>query len=93
MAPPNRRRRRIPSTTQSSATPLADTQLSVRTVNALERLGVFTVGDLLRRNQQQLMDSQNFGDKTMRELIDLLDAIGLALPAGWERVRRRHRSK
>jgi DNA-directed RNA polymerase subunit alpha len=55
----------------------AEIGLSVRTTNCLEERGIFTVRDLLNSTRAQLLSISNFGEKTLEEVYQALEAIGL----------------
>jgi DNA-directed RNA polymerase subunit alpha len=61
------------------AMPIEELQLSVRSYNCLKREGVNTVGDLVQKSEQELMDIRNFGQKSIDEVRAKLDDMGLAL--------------
>jgi DNA-directed RNA polymerase subunit alpha len=61
------------------AVPIEELQLSVRSYNCLKREGVNTVGDLVQKTEQELMDIRNFGQKSIDEVRAKLDDMGLAL--------------
>jgi DNA-directed RNA polymerase subunit alpha len=56
--------------------PLAETELSVRTVNCLEEQAIFTVRDLLNCTPQRLLEIPNFGEKTLQTVYDALEKVG-----------------
>ncbi len=56
-----------------------DLNLSVRSYNCLKREGINTVGDLVQRSEQELMDIRNFGQKSIEEVKAKLDELGLSL--------------
>ena len=56
--------------------PLAETELSVRTVNCLEEQGLFTVKDLLNCTPERLLEIPNFGEKTLQAVYDALEKLG-----------------
>ncbi|MDD4875544.1 MAG: DNA-directed RNA polymerase subunit alpha [Dehalococcoidales bacterium] len=53
--------------------------LSVRTMNCLRRGGITTVGELLSKSEQELLSLRNFGRKSMKELEDRMNLLGLSL--------------
>ncbi len=60
--------------------PIEDLELSVRVYNALKRTGISTIGDLLdmiEKNGGTLTNLRNFGEKSMAELKEKLQARGL----------------
>ena len=60
-------------------TPLEQLDLSVRTINALRRSGITTVGELITRGEKELLNIRNFGQKSKQELDERLKALGLSL--------------
>ncbi len=58
-------------------TKLADQDLSVRALNCLKAADVESVGDLVRLNRNDLLKFRNFGKKSLTELDDLLNTLGL----------------
>ena len=58
----------------------AEIGLSVRTTNCLEDKGIFTVRDLLNTTRNELLEIQNFGDKTLEEVYHALEEIGFFRP-------------
>ena len=58
-------------------TKLVDLDLSVRALNCLKAADVDTLGDLVTYNRNDLLKFRNFGKKSLTELDDLLDNIGL----------------
>ena len=56
----------------------AEIGLSVRTTNCLEERGIFTVRDLLNCDRQDLLSISNFGEKTLEEVFQALEAIGFS---------------
>jgi DNA-directed RNA polymerase subunit alpha len=59
--------------------PVTDFELSVRSRNCLEKIGVYTLGDLTRTTEQELLSSKNFGETSLIEIRDMLAARGLEL--------------
>ncbi len=58
---------------------LADLKLSVRATNCLESENIQTVRDLVRRNEDQLLEVRNFGETTLHEVREKLAELGLRL--------------
>lgn len=54
----------------------AEIGLSVRTTNCLEDRGIFTVRDLLNSTPEDLLGITNFGEKTLDEVYQALEAFG-----------------
>ena len=59
--------------------PVADFELSVRSRNCLQTMGVNTLGDLSRTSEQELLASKNFGETSLVEIRDMLASKGLEL--------------
>lgn len=56
-----------------------DLDFSVRSYNCLKREGIHTVGELIARSEQDLLDIRNFGSKSIDEVKEKLAELGLAL--------------
>jgi len=61
------------------ALPVEDLSLTVRSYNCLKREGIHTVGELLSRSEQDLLDIRNFGSKSIDEVKAKLAEMGLSL--------------
>ncbi len=61
------------------ALPVEDLQLTVRSYNCLKREGIHTVGELISRSEQDLLDIRNFGSKSIDEVKGKLHEMGLSL--------------
>ena len=59
------------------ARPISDFELSVRSRNCLDNLGLQTLGDLTRVTDQELLKGRNFGETSLKEVRILLEAHGL----------------
>jgi len=59
--------------------PVSDFELSVRSRNCLQKMGVRTLGDLTRTTEQELLASKNFGETSLVEIRDMLHSKGLDL--------------
>jgi DNA-directed RNA polymerase subunit alpha len=59
--------------------PVSDFELSVRSRNCLQKMGVRTLGDLCRTSEQELLTSKNFGETSLVEIRDMLSSKGLEL--------------
>lgn len=53
--------------------------LSVRPLNCLKRVGIFTVEDLIKRTEEDMLKVRNLGRKSLDEVVSKLAAIGLSL--------------
>jgi DNA-directed RNA polymerase subunit alpha len=58
---------------------IEELELGVRSYNCLKRAGVQTVGDLVRKSQSELNAIPNFGQKSIEEVKETLNARGLSL--------------
>jgi DNA-directed RNA polymerase subunit alpha len=59
--------------------PISELELSVRSSNCLKDANIKTIGDLVRRQEPELLEFRNFGKKSLTEIGDLLKAMGLSL--------------
>lgn len=59
--------------------PVTDFELSVRSRNCLQKMGIRTLGDLARTTEAELLASKNFGETSLVEIRDMLNAKGLVL--------------
>lgn len=59
--------------------PVTDFELSVRSRNCLQKMGVRNLGDLTRLSEQDLLGGKNFGETSLREIKEMLDSKGLHL--------------
>lgn len=59
--------------------PVSDLNLSVRARKCMNRLGINTVGDLIQRTGDELLESKNFGMTSLAEVRDKLAQLGLTL--------------
>jgi DNA-directed RNA polymerase subunit alpha len=60
-------------------TPIEELELGVRSYNCLKREGVETIGDLIRKTDQELMCIPNFGRKSIEEVRERLAQNNLKL--------------
>lgn len=60
-------------------TPVTDFELSVRTRNALRKMNIRTLGDLLKVTEAELRSFKNFGDASLEEIKTMLAQRGLRL--------------
>jgi len=56
-----------------------DLELSVRATNGLLNLGIRTLGDLLGKNENELLRGRNFGRKSLQEVKEVLYSMNLCL--------------
>ena len=58
---------------------IEELELSVRAYNCLKRAGINTVSELVQRNQEDMMKVRNLGRKSLEEVEQKLQELGLAL--------------
>ncbi len=61
------------------AQPIEHLDLSVRSMNCLKSDDVFRVGDLVQRSEQEMLRTPNFGRKSLNEIKEVLENMGLEL--------------
>jgi DNA-directed RNA polymerase subunit alpha len=59
--------------------PVTDFELSVRSRNCLQRMGIMTLGDLARTTEHELLASKNFGETSLVEIREMMASKGLRL--------------
>ena len=58
---------------------IEELDLSVRSYNCLKRAGINTVEDLIARTEEDMMKVRNLGRKSLEEVVQKLEALGLSL--------------
>jgi DNA-directed RNA polymerase subunit alpha len=59
--------------------PVSQFELSVRSRNCLQKMGLVTLGDLTRVSESELLSSKNFGETSLTEIKEMLANKGLSL--------------
>ncbi len=59
------------------AQPVDDLDLSVRSHNCLKAASIKNIGDLVRREESEMLKFRNFGRKSLQELVEVLEDRGL----------------
>lgn len=59
--------------------PIEEMELSVRSYNCLKRAGIETIGDLAKKTRGEMMKVRNMGAKSMEEVINKLESLGIVL--------------
>ncbi len=59
--------------------PVSDLNLSVRARKCMNRLGITTLGELIQRSADELLESKNFGQTSLREVREKLAQFNLKL--------------
>jgi DNA-directed RNA polymerase subunit alpha len=72
-------RRRQDRFSQVLNIPVTDFELSVRSRNCLQKMGIMTLGDLTQVSEQELLASKNFGETSLVEIREMLQSKGLSL--------------
>ena len=67
-----------PKTTVLSMT-IEELDFSVRSFNCLKRAGINTVEDLISKSEDDMMKVRNLGRKSLEEVVNKLESLGLAL--------------
>jgi DNA-directed RNA polymerase subunit alpha len=53
--------------------------LSVRSVNSLKNANILTLRDLVRKSEKDMLETKNFGKKSLEEVMETLGKLGLSL--------------
>ena len=61
------------------AQPIDHLDLSVRSMNCLKSDDIFRVGDLVQRTEKEMLRTPNFGRKSLTEIKEVLENMGLSL--------------
>lgn len=59
--------------------PVTDFELSVRARNCLQKMSIHTLGDLVSRSESELLSFKNFGETSLQEVKEILQAKNLRL--------------
>ena len=59
--------------------PIAQFELSVRSRNCLQKMGILTLGDLCKASEMELLDSKNFGETSLVEIREMMANKGLMI--------------
>ncbi len=63
---------------------IEDLDLSVRSHNCLKRAGINKVEDLVNKTEEEMMKVRNLGRKSLEEVLNKMDELGLNLSSGDE---------
>jgi DNA-directed RNA polymerase subunit alpha len=58
-------------------TKVDDLELSVRSHNCLKAANIKTIGDLVRRDESEMLKFRNFGRKSLAELMEIVENLGI----------------
>lgn len=56
---------------------IEELELSVRSHNCLKNANISTIGELVSRTEQEMLKTKNFGRKSLSEIKEILDGMGL----------------
>lgn len=59
--------------------PIEELDVSQRALNSIKRMGIFTIGDLVRLTEEDLKSTKNIGRKAINEIKEALKQMGLYL--------------
>ncbi len=59
--------------------PITELELSVRSANCLEAANIKTIGDLIQKQESEMLKYKNFGKKSLSEIQAILTGMGLSL--------------
>lgn len=59
--------------------PVTDLELSVRSANCLQNAGIRLIGELVQKSDAEMLKTKNFGRKSLNEIKDILETMGLRL--------------
>jgi DNA-directed RNA polymerase subunit alpha len=59
--------------------PIAQFELSVRSRNCLQKMGILTLGDLCKVTEMELLNSKNFGETSLVEIREMMSNKGLMI--------------
>ena len=57
---------------------IEELDLSVRSTNCLKNASINTLRDLVQRSEREMLETKNFGKKSLDEVQELLDSLGLS---------------
>ena len=63
---------------------VSELELSVRSINCLQNAKIETIGDLVRKSEQEMLKTKNFGRKSLNEIKVILTDMGLSLGTSLE---------
>jgi len=59
--------------------PISELELSVRSSNCLREANIKTIGELVKKTEDEMLSFKNFGKKSLSEIKDLFAGMGLSL--------------
>jgi len=73
------RKPRLPIASEQYNMPIDRLNFSVRTANCLRRVGITRLGDLLEKDEKELLAIRNFGHRALEEVREQLKDLGLTI--------------
>ena len=58
---------------------VSELELSVRSINCLQNANIETIGELVQKTEQEMLQTKNFGRKSLNEIKAILENLGLYL--------------
>lgn len=71
-------------------TPVAELELSVRSANCLREAKIMTLADLVQKSDADMLKCRNFGKKSLQEIREVLEGMGLTLGMAIDPDRLKH---
>lgn len=68
-------------------------ELSVRSYNCLKNANIRTIGELVQKNEAEMLKTRNFGRKSLNEIKEILTLMGLGLGMSLEGLEWQHEVK
>jgi DNA-directed RNA polymerase subunit alpha len=59
--------------------PVSELELSVRSGNCLREARIKTIGELVTKTEQEMLQYRNFGKKSLQEIMEMIKEMGLSL--------------
>ena len=59
--------------------PVSELELSVRSGNCLREARIKTIGELVAKTEQEMLQYRNFGKKSLQEIMEMIKDMGLSL--------------
>ena len=59
--------------------PVSELELSVRSANCLKEAKIKTIGELVQKNEAEMLKYRNFGKKSLTEIKEIITGMGLGL--------------
>ncbi len=70
-------------------TPVEELELSVRSANCLKEAKIQTIGELVKKTEDEMLEYRNFGKKSLAEIAEVLKSMGLSLGMKIEKKKRK----